>query len=114
VNSNVKVSTWVAGAPGDGAKSLTTAIEQELVNRGVELSGRDTVWAHRVQALVLLGRARNGQQSLHVEWTLADPFGKKLGNVEQYNEVPEGPLDGIIWGVVAWHAAPGIVMLIPR
>jgi len=114
VTSNVKVSVvWVAGAPGDGATALTTAIEQELVSRGVELSGRDTVGAYRVQALVLLGQARNGKQSLHVEWTLADPSGKKLGNVEQYNDVPEGPLDGV-WGIVARHAAPGIVTLISR
>jgi hypothetical protein len=113
VISNVKVWTWVVGAPGDGATSLTTAIEQELVSRGVELSGSVTFGAYRVQALVLLGQARNGQQSLHVEWTLADPSGKKLGNVEQYNEVPEGPLDAV-WGTVARHAAPGIVTLIPR
>jgi hypothetical protein len=96
VTSNVKVSViWVAGAPGDGAIALTTAIERELVSRGVELSGRATVGAYRVQALVLLGKTQNGQQSLHVEWTLADPFGKKLGNVEQYNDVAEVPLDGI-------------------
>jgi len=114
VRANVKVSvTWVAGAPGDGATALTSAIEQELVSRGVELCGRVTVGAYRVQGLVLLGLARNGQQSLHVEWTLADSSGKKLGNVEQYNEVPEGPLDGV-WGIVARHAARGIVVLIPR
>ena len=112
--SNVKVSVfWVAGAPGDGAQALATAIEQELVSGGVELSGRLTFGAYRVHALVFLGQARNGQQSLRVAWTLADPSGKKLGNVEQYNEVPEGPLDGVL-GSVARYAARGIVMLIPR
>jgi hypothetical protein len=114
LTSNVKLSvTSVVGAPGDDAAALTTAIERELVSRGVELSGRVTVGAFRVQALVHLGQARNGQQSLFVEWTLADPSGKKLGNVEQYDEVPEGPLAGV-WGIVARHAARGIVMLIPR
>jgi hypothetical protein len=114
VTSNVKASViWVAGAPGDGARALATAMEQELVSRGVELSGGGTVGAYRVQALVLWGQARNRQRSLHVAWTLADPSGKKLGNVEQYNEVPEGPLDGV-WRSVARYAAPGIVMLISQ
>src|SRR5262249_31019055 len=68
--------TSIAGAPSDGAISLTTAIEQELSSRGVELSDRVTVGAYRVQALVVLGPSKNGQ-SLHVEWILTDPSGKK-------------------------------------
>jgi hypothetical protein len=72
VTSNVKVSVFrVAGAPGDVAIALTTAIEREPISRGVELSGRATVGAYRVQALVLLGMTNNGQQSLHV---VSSPF----------------------------------------
>jgi len=114
VTSNVKVSViWVAGASGDGAIALTTAIEQELVSRGVDCLAGLPLGAYRVEELVLLGKTQNGQQSLHVEWTLADLFGKKPGNVEQYNNVPEGPLDGVR-GIVARYAAPGIVTLILR
>jgi len=110
----MKVSvTSVAGGPANGATSLTTAIERELVSRGVVVSDSVTVGSCRVEAVVELGPARNGQHSVHIEWTLTDPSGKKLGKVEQYNEVPEGSLDGA-WGALARQAAQGIVRLIPR
>jgi hypothetical protein len=110
---HVSVVTSVAGAPGDGATSLITAIQRELISRGVVVSGRIVIGAYRVQALVALEQASNGQQSVHIEWTVTNPVGKKLGNVEQHNEVPEGLLDGA-WGMLAEQAARGIVMLIPR
>ena len=114
LTSNVKVSvTSVAGAPGDGASSLTTAIERELASWGVAVSGRVVIGAYRVQGVVALGQANSGQQSLHIEWTVTDPSGKKLGNIEQYDEAPEGLLNRA-WGIVAQKAARGIVMLIPR
>ena len=114
LTSNVKVSvTSVAGAPGDGASSLTTAVERELASRGVAVSGRVVIGAYRVQAVVALGQANSGQQSVHIEWTVTDPSGKKLGNIEQYDEAPEGLLNRA-WGIVAQKAARGIVMLIPR
>jgi hypothetical protein len=37
---------------------------------------------------------------------MADPFDRKPGNVEQYNDFLEGPLDEV-WGIVARHAARG-------
>ena len=109
MTNNVNVSVISVGAPGDGEIALTTAMEQELVSRGVDLSGRVTV-----QALVVLGQARNGQRSLNAAWTLTDPSGKELGTVAQYNEVPEGLIDVGVWEILAQQAAPGIVMLIPR
>ena len=45
---------------------------------------------------------------------MADPSGKELGTVAQYNEVPEGLIDVGVWEILAQQAAPGIVMLIPR
>jgi hypothetical protein len=105
--------TSITGTPGDGAKSLSTAVQRELESRGAAISGRVVIGAYRVQAVVAFGRAKNGQQSVHIEWTVTDPVGKKLGNVEQFNEVPEKLLDGV-WGTLAQQAARGIVMLIPQ
>ena len=110
---HISMVTSVGGAPGDGGMSLTTAIQQELVSRGVAISGRVVIGAYRVQALVALGPTSNGQQSVHIEWTVTDPSGKMLGNVEQYDEAPEGLLNQA-WGIIAQQAARGIVMLIPR
>jgi hypothetical protein len=108
----VSVVTSIAGAPGDGAKSLSIAIRRQLVSRGVAITGV-LIGAYRVQAFVALGQASNRQQPVHIEWTVTDPFGKSLGSVEQFNEVPEGLLDGA-WRTLAQQAAGGIAMLMPQ
>jgi hypothetical protein len=85
----------------------------QLVSRGVAITGVVN-GAYRVQAVVTLGQASNGQQPVHIEWTVTDPVGKNLGNVEQYSDVREGQLDVGGWEIVAEQAAHGIAMLIPR
>ena len=107
------VVTSIAGAPGNGAKSLSIAIRRQLASRGVAITGAVN-GAHRVHAVVALGQASNGQQPVHIEWTVTDPVGKNLGNVEQFSEVREGPLDVGVWEIVAEQAVQGIAMLIPR
>ena len=108
----VSVVTSIAGAPGDGAKSLSIAIRRQLVSRGLAITGVVN-GAYRVQAVVAMGQASNGQQPVHIEWTVTDPVGNNLGNVEQFNEVPEELLDGA-WGTLAQKAAPGIAVLMPQ
>jgi hypothetical protein len=106
----------VTGAPGDGVTSLTTAIQQELSSKGVGVAERAS-GAYRVEGAVALGPAKDGKQSIHIEWTVRDPSGKKLGTVSQRNEIPEGSLDGA-WGKTAEQAAgaaaQGIVRLLPQ
>ena len=72
--------------------------------------------AYRVQGTVAMGPVKDGKQSIHIEWTVRDPAGKKLGTVSQKNEIPEGSLDGA-WGKTAEQAAgaaaQGIVRLLP-
>jgi len=105
----------VSGAPGDGAASLTTAIQQELASKGVTVADNAN-GAYRVQGTVAMGPVKDGKQSIHIEWTVRDPAGKKLGTVSQKNEIPEGSLDGA-WGKTAEQAAgaaaQGIVRLLP-
>jgi hypothetical protein len=105
----------VTGAPGDGATSLTAAIQQELASKGVAVTEKAS-GAYRVQGAVALGAAKDGKQSIHIEWTVSDPSGKKLGTVSQKNDIPEGSLDGA-WGKTAEQAAgaaaQGIVRLLP-
>jgi hypothetical protein len=110
---HISVVTSIAGAPGDRGKSLAIAIERELVSRGVAISGRVVIGAYRVQAVVAVGQASSGRQSVTVEWTVTNPAGKKLGDVEQLNEVPEGLLDEA-WRTLAQQAARGIFMLMPQ
>jgi hypothetical protein len=107
----------VTGAPGDGSKSLTAAIQRELTSKGVSLSDKATAVAYRVEGKVTVGEAKEGKQPIHIEWLVRDPHGKKLGTVSQRNEIPEGSLDGE-WGKTAEQAAgaaaQGIVKLLPQ
>ena len=70
-----------------------------------------------MEGAVALGPAKDGKQSIHIEWTVRDPAGKKLGTVSQRNEIPEGSLDGA-WGKTAEQAAgaaaQGIIRLLPQ
>jgi hypothetical protein len=107
----------VSGAPGDGSASLTAAIQRELTNKGVSVSEKPTTVAYRVEGTVTVGEPKQGKQSIHIEWLVRDPQGKKLGTVSQRNEIPEGSLDGE-WGPTATQAAgaaaQGIVKLLPQ
>lgn len=107
----------VTGAPGDGSASLTAAIQRELTNKGVAVAEKPTSVAYRVEGTVTVGEPKQGKQSIHIEWLVRDPQGKKLGTVSQRNEIPEGSLDGE-WGSTATQAAgaaaQGIVKLLPQ
>ncbi len=107
----------VAGAPGDGTASLTAAIQRELSERGVAVTEKPTATAFRVEGNVSIGQAKEGKQSIHIEWNVKDPQGKKVGTVSQRNEIPEGSLDGA-WGQTADQAAgaaaQGIIKLLPQ
>ena len=106
----------VTGAPGDGSKSLTAAIQRELQGKGVTLANGPAAAAYRVEGAVTLGEAREGKQAIQIEWVVKDPQGKKLGTVAQKNDIPEGSLDGP-WGRTADQAAgaavQGIAKLLP-
>ena len=106
----------VSGAPGDGSKSLTAAIQRELQSKGVRLADNASTTAYRVEGAVTLGAAREGKQAIQIEWVVKDPQGKRLGTVAQKNDIPEGSLDGA-WGRTAEQAAgaavQGIAKLLP-
>jgi hypothetical protein len=106
----------VTGAPGDGSRSLASAIQRELSLKGVALTDRATGPAYRVEGTVIMGSAQENKQTIQIEWLVRDPAGKKLGSVSQKNEIPAGSLDGT-WGKIADQAAAaatqGIVKLLP-
>jgi hypothetical protein len=108
----------VTGAPGDGAQSLTGAIQAELSKNGVLVTpGSASPTAYRIEGVVKVGAARDGNQPIQIDWNVKDPQGKKLGTVSQKNEIPEGSLDGA-WGRTADAAAAaatqGILKLLPQ
>ena len=107
----------VTGAPGDGAVSLTGALQQELSRNGIALADRASSTAYRVEGKVTMGAGRDGRQPIQIDWHVKDPQGKRLGTVSQKNEIPQGSLDGS-WGktadAAAAAAAQGILKLLPQ
>lgn len=106
----------VAGAPGDGDRSLTRAMSSALARANLTLAAtpsdkKDFVVAGTVE----VSPANGQQQQVKVTWVLLRPDGSEVGRVKQENAVPAGSLDGA-WGDVAYAvagaAAPGVRRLI--
>jgi hypothetical protein len=107
----------VSGAPGDGQRSLTTALKKRLYAGGVKLANGPAVNVYTVKGSVSLVEASGGKQSIRIDWQVLDPNGRKLGTVSQQNTIPKGSLNGP-WGAVAdaaaGAAADGIMKLLPK
>jgi hypothetical protein len=107
----------VSGAPGDGQRSLTTALKKRLYAGGVKLANGPAVNVYMVKGSVILADASGGKQSIRIDWQVLDPSGKKLGTVSQQNMIPRGSLNGP-WGAIAdaaaGAAAAGIIKLLPK
>lgn len=109
--------TPVSGAPGDGQRSLTTALKKRLYAGGVKLANGPATNVYTVKGIAKLSNASGGKQSIRIDWQVLDPNGKKLGTVSQQNTIPRGSLDGP-WGAIAdaaaGAAADGIIKLLPK
>ena len=107
----------VAGAPGDGQRSLTTALKKRLYAGGIKLANGTTDNVYMVKGSVVLADASGGKQSIRIDWLVLDPSGKRLGTVSQQNTIPRGSLNGP-WGAIAdaaaGAAADGIIKLLPK
>lgn len=106
----------VAGAPGDGDRSLTRAMSSALAGANLTLAAapsdkKDFIVAGTVEVAPADGQ----QQQVKVTWVLLRPDGSEIGRIKQENAVPAGSLDGA-WGDVAYAvagaAAPGVRRLI--
>jgi len=106
----------VAGAPGDGDRSLTRAMSSALTRANLTLAAapsdnKDFIVAGTVD----VSPPEGAKQQVEVIWVLMRPDGSEVGRVKQENAVPAGSLDGA-WGDVAYAvagaAAPGVRRLI--
>jgi len=112
------VAVWpIDGAPGDGKRSLTSAVRAALAESGVSLAGEN-----RRQDLILLGEVRLDetgakQQEVWLSWSLIRPSGEIIGSFTQENTIPEGRMEGA-WGTlapsIAAGTAEGVVALLKR
>lgn len=109
--------TPVSGAPGDGRRSLTTALKKKLYGKGVKLANGTTKNVYMVKGIVKLSKAGAGKETIRIDWQVIDPRGKRVGTVSQQNTIPKGSLNGP-WGAIADAAAAAaankIIKLIPK
>jgi hypothetical protein len=107
----------VDGAPGDGRRSLTTALKKKLYADGVKLANGTSSNVYTVKGSVKLTEASGGKQNIRIDWQVLDPTGRRLGTVSQQNTIPKGSLNGP-WGAIAdaaaGAAADGIIKLLPK
>ena len=101
----------VRGAPGDGNRSLTARMSEQLAALGFRVQEQSDGAQFAVLGVVEMAAAPRGQQRIEIVWTVQRRDGYDLGRVLQLNEVPAGSLNGL-WGdvafIVASEAAGGI------
>jgi hypothetical protein len=107
----------VTGAPGDGGRALTRAMDYALRQAHVVLAEQPGAESFVLAGTVALSPPAGGRQQVKVHWALLKPDGREIGRVDQENAVPAGSLDGT-WGDIAYAvasaAAPGVAALITR
>jgi hypothetical protein len=96
--------TPVAGAPGDGEKSLTAALKKRLSASGVKVASGPDRSAHTVKGTITLADLTGGKQSVRIDWLVTAPGGKRLGTIVEKSTIPKGSLNGP-WGAIADAAA---------
>lgn len=104
--------------PGDGPRSLYSALARELASEGIPLSQTIDDEDLLVLGDVELGPDRNGTQAIKIVWyVIRAADSEELGQISQGNRVPTGALNGP-WGptanAIAKGAASGILQLLDK
>ncbi|NWH07771.1 MAG: hypothetical protein HXY22_03830 [Alphaproteobacteria bacterium] len=96
----------VVGAPGDGAKSLASAMNAILAAderiRLVKEPGENVLLLDA--RVVMSALSTPGRERIDIEWRLRAPDGRVLGTLKQANDIAKGSLNGS-WGPTALDIA---------
>jgi hypothetical protein len=107
----------IAGAPGDGSKSLATAVAAVLKRKDLAIAAEGQKADLSVEAEISVAPVKDGKQHVKIVWHVRRADGTEIGTVGQENDVPKGMLDGP-WGDVAYSVAiaagDGLVRLVER
>lgn len=107
----------VKGAKGSGNDELTRAMRQALTTAGWTVLKAPAKNALTIAGRVVMAEASGNMQKVSLQWAVESPDGKKLGDVNQANNVQAGSLDagwGEIAGFAVEAAASGIFELINK
>ena len=89
--------TGVTGAPGDGDRTLATAVRTQLKALGDILVGSANGADFTLTGTVGVASPKDGHQVVELDWHVLDAAGHEAGKVSQLNAVPAHLLDGG-WG----------------
>jgi len=107
----------IAGAPGDGDKSLTRAMRFALMGAQVAVTSDRAAARHILEGEFKLGAAKDSRQPVEIRWTVTYPDGGTVGHAVQRNLVPVGTFEGR-WGetasIIAAAAVPGVKNVLDR
>lgn len=107
----------ISGAPGDGGKSLATAIAAVLQRQDLTIVEKDQKADLYVDGEVSVAPAQADKQHVKVLWHVHRADGAEIGTVGQENDVPRELLDGA-WGDLAYSVAiaagDGLAQLVAR
>lgn len=93
-------------APGDGGKTLPSALRGELRAKGLTIVDTATADALTVSGTVQVSDLDAERQLVSLGWQINAPDGRAIGRIDQSNPVPRGQLNGG-WGGIAYAAASG-------
>jgi hypothetical protein len=107
----------VKGAKGKGNDELTRAMRRSLATAGWTVLNAPSKNALTIAGRVEMEEPSGNMQKVSLQWEVEAPDGKKLGDVNQANNVQAGSLDagwGEIAGFAVEAAASGIFELINK
>ncbi|MEP3247332.1 MAG: hypothetical protein ABJN40_09620 [Sneathiella sp.] len=96
----------VATAPGDGSETLSAAMQNQILQYGMDVLPDEWQASYLVKGTVELTKPQGGTQIVSIVWKLERRNGEYVGKVEQKNRIRAGTLNGP-WGPVAVAAAKG-------
>lgn len=94
----------VDGAPGDGNRALSRAMEAVLADAGVTMADDAADASLLLAGAVGIELLDDGMERVSIRWWLMASDGTVLGSLEQSNIVPQGSLSER-WGGAAYDAA---------
>ena len=107
----------ISGAPGDGAKSLATAVAAILKQQDLAIVENGQKADLTVDAEVSVAPVKPNKQHVKILWHVRRADGTEIGTAGQENDVPRGLLDGP-WGDLAYNialaAGDGLMQLVAR
>ena len=109
--------TPITGAPSDGNQQLFSGMRRALGSNKIVVIDKPGGDTFTVTGAVSLAPIDERTVQLTIKWTLKDPSGKDIGNIEQANPVPAAATRGSWAGfgdIVASAAVEGVLELLDK